>query len=530
VPEERLPTFFFLVGKKETIMEQEEMAANYSNEDATKEQPTSQGDNCQNEVLCSICMERFTDSGSHYICCLSCGHVFGYSCITKWLKTRLICPSCNQKVRKKDVRRIYLSHNSVITVQDTLDEVKQQWLREVENKELVTKELQVTRNQLKRLEDSFAYLTQRYYQLLGEYRTLSQSVRHTTPSNTFPLQWVKSLPLNGPRTFVFGKGTSIYCSCKEDSCQEYLQQWSFWSDHQSKSKQPIHESTIRDIRYLESLQSYGLLLTCSNDRTLKVVCPHNMNVVLSYSLENVGWCCDWSMDGLYMACGTKNGKVVVFDIRKTSNCLHSIPLSSGKGIHSICWWKHSHHHSANNTSNSGWLAGGMDGMYYVDMSTTETLESGLLQLTEKDKPVFSTCLEMPLQDSKRSMIVSHRSSCSPTNHVIYDITNDLHCPEKCTHLLGGRNQVILSRTLAVCWKNRHYFFTADETLQGSALVWEWKRTDNHHPQLVGIPETFPIRHACPIYDIRWNGGQVDQIPDQAFMGTLSRNELHIYKW
>ncbi|GJD06030.1 E3 ubiquitin-protein ligase RFWD3 [Galdieria sulphuraria] len=406
-----------------------------------------QGNLSQSEIFCSICMEKFTESGNHYICCLSCGHIFGYSCITKWLKTRLICPTCNQKAKKRDVRRIYLPHTSIV-MQDTtaLEELKQQWQKEIDNKELLSNELCITKNQLKRLETSFAYLTQRYYELTREYQTLSQSVRNSD--------------------FVTKK---------------------------SVGKFPLQ------YEYLFRLQGrfYARIFAA----------------ILSYSLENVGWCCDWSANGLYMACGMKNGNVVIYDIRKTDGYLDSTKLS------------------------------GMDGVYYVDMATNRNgiyYQENILQLDEKqqDKPIFATCLEeMPSEGNRsmKSLIVSYRSSRSPTSHVIYSSNvvrpGSSAClfsyPQRFTQLVGGKNHLLLSRTLGVCWKDRHYFFTADESFRGSSLLWEWK-SDNHSLQV--IPETFPTCHSSPIYDVRWNRGLIDDVPDQALMGTLSKEELHIYKW
>ncbi|MFS7914945.1 putative transcription factor C2H2 family [Helianthus anomalus] len=35
--------------------------------------------------VCSICFESWTSCGDHRICCLPCGHIYGMSCIRKWL-------------------------------------------------------------------------------------------------------------------------------------------------------------------------------------------------------------------------------------------------------------------------------------------------------------------------------------------------------------------------------------------------------------------------------------------------------------
>ncbi|KAG2690057.1 hypothetical protein I3760_09G169700 [Carya illinoinensis] len=39
-------------------------------------------------LFCPICMEAWTADGGHHICCLPCGHIYGMSCINKWLKQR----------------------------------------------------------------------------------------------------------------------------------------------------------------------------------------------------------------------------------------------------------------------------------------------------------------------------------------------------------------------------------------------------------------------------------------------------------
>ncbi|GLJ27591.1 hypothetical protein SUGI_0541250 [Cryptomeria japonica] len=53
-------------------------------------------------VNCPICLESWTQSGEHNVCSLSCGHFFGRSCITQWIKkggTRgsSKCPLCSTK-------------------------------------------------------------------------------------------------------------------------------------------------------------------------------------------------------------------------------------------------------------------------------------------------------------------------------------------------------------------------------------------------------------------------------------------------
>ncbi|KAI8563273.1 hypothetical protein RHMOL_Rhmol03G0100100 [Rhododendron molle] len=61
-------------------------------------------------LFCPICMEAWTSGGDHQVCCLPCGHLYGASCIKRWLQQRKNsgkCPQCNRKSTLKDVRVIY---------------------------------------------------------------------------------------------------------------------------------------------------------------------------------------------------------------------------------------------------------------------------------------------------------------------------------------------------------------------------------------------------------------------------------------
>ncbi|KHN18677.1 E3 ubiquitin-protein ligase RFWD3 [Glycine soja] len=64
-------------------------------------------------------MDAWTNNGEHHICCLPCGHIYGMSCIKKWLQHRRNsnkCPQCKVKCSLKDVRKLYASQ--VVAVEE----------------------------------------------------------------------------------------------------------------------------------------------------------------------------------------------------------------------------------------------------------------------------------------------------------------------------------------------------------------------------------------------------------------------------
>lgn len=62
------------------------------------------------DITCPICMESWTVGTEHCPCCLKCGHLYGRSCIEQWIKEKgkgAKCPSCNEPIKKSDIRNIW---------------------------------------------------------------------------------------------------------------------------------------------------------------------------------------------------------------------------------------------------------------------------------------------------------------------------------------------------------------------------------------------------------------------------------------
>lgn len=64
---------------------------------------------------CIICFDAITAEGDHRACCLKCGHIFGFECISKWLgrekdKDRKTCPQCKMSAKSSDIRPLFISN------------------------------------------------------------------------------------------------------------------------------------------------------------------------------------------------------------------------------------------------------------------------------------------------------------------------------------------------------------------------------------------------------------------------------------
>jgi len=64
-------------------------------------------------MTCPICLESWEMSGDHRLVSLKCGHLFGESCIRRWLTESQrqsavkVCPQCKTKATNRDIRCLY---------------------------------------------------------------------------------------------------------------------------------------------------------------------------------------------------------------------------------------------------------------------------------------------------------------------------------------------------------------------------------------------------------------------------------------
>ena len=126
---------------------------------------------------CVICCEQLTSDGAHEICVLTpCGHIFGRSCITAWVKnSKAECPNCKTKVKSKEIRKIYPS-TLPLAVADNSEVIQLRKSKDELSGKLTVSEETVTK-QVKQIERLQKELTKRQNELqhLRNNRTMSQT-------------------------------------------------------------------------------------------------------------------------------------------------------------------------------------------------------------------------------------------------------------------------------------------------------------------------------------------------------------------
>ncbi|PWA56146.1 zinc finger, RING/FYVE/PHD-type [Artemisia annua] len=80
--------------------------------------------------VCPICHHLWTTKGTHQLCCLPCGHMYGLSCIETWLQTSSSgtrkcpdCPQCKTLCTLKDVRLLYATRLRIPNATAAADQI-----------------------------------------------------------------------------------------------------------------------------------------------------------------------------------------------------------------------------------------------------------------------------------------------------------------------------------------------------------------------------------------------------------------------
>lgn len=72
-----------------------------------------EGDEEDEGMICPICLDNWEMSGEHRLVSLRCGHLFGDSCIRRWLAESIrqsgikACPQCKARATNRDIRCLY---------------------------------------------------------------------------------------------------------------------------------------------------------------------------------------------------------------------------------------------------------------------------------------------------------------------------------------------------------------------------------------------------------------------------------------
>ncbi|MCP9265851.1 E3 ubiquitin-protein ligase RFWD3 [Dirofilaria immitis] len=248
---------------------------------------------------CSICFEAYTISGSHRIVCLKCGHLFGQSCIERWIRTEKAakCPQCKTKARITDIRRLY------VRAVKALDTTELECLKEMnnayraENDSLRLENERLKEKIIERLNLENAQLRAR----IALKEKHDNKSRDNFRSSTLAAQMIKDAYfslLAGPIIQLSSEPGSRSLDANGEC---FVVACKITVDGREDMVIPVHSRKPRCCRF--SPFDRQLVLSTGEDKTL---CVTRFNPA-SHPLQASGWCCCWLSED-DVAVGLINGE------------------------------------------------------------------------------------------------------------------------------------------------------------------------------------------------------------------------------
>lgn len=468
-------------------------------------------------------MEQWTSSGEHRLCCLRCGHLFGHSCILRWLQhscnsTNRRCPQCNKKAAVKHIRMLFAKKLMAIDSTE-YDNVKKDLSNVSAEKNRLRMELTQANIRLKIYEDQITCMKKHITELESQKSRTSidtgQSASNLpSSSRKFHLEqsieickdggcrvldynpWYKFLAVSQKSTNTLFNGYGI----RKMNCECFnLRQFIF-----------LHTQAIRDVTFHSTQQT--ILLSVGFDKCAKLMDIQNNMILHTYQTEYPLWSCCWSGDNpnIFLT-GAQNGTITQFDIRQTS-C--AISVLEGNGDNSpVVSMATVPPNPGSGISRGGFIACRLNTCYTYEVKDTLYLPKQMFL----EGPFVSVRYD---EKNHHCLISSRPNSRQPhARHIVCTIERNMSNEEIVTYnavhtFQAGNSQQLLSRPC--------YLSVEDDTLvaayiESSSSISLWSIASGQ--KLYNLPISDPVM------DLR-----SFNVNNNLFLTSLSAKKLRLYNY
>ncbi|XP_072018015.1 E3 ubiquitin-protein ligase rfwd3.S-like [Amphiura filiformis] len=487
---------------------------------------------------CIICYEPWTNSGIHRLASLRCGHLFGQSCIEKWLKGQGgKCPQCNSKAKKADIRVIYAKTLRTI---DTTD--RDRALKDLEKEKTMRRKMELEAAQMSlkyrmameevdrmkaqlRVQQERAKTQSSFtFGSSSQPSTSSSSASAKENKGTSQGQYVLDKPImisqNGGCRVMSFDGANYSLIVSMPSPNQLFPGFGVKKvsamDLRSAQYVPIHSKMIRDVTF--NGRHDGLMLTASVDKTIKITSLTSNTVVQTYQTEVPAWCCTWNTDDVnYIYAGLQNGTIrIIYDTRQTAMELETLNKDGSRcPIVSLNYVP-----AAPGTSfcSSGLLSGTLEGTtFWEKMAAAE-------YRPQKQLDGNCTCLNFDV--STRHCLASFRPNKAhpATRHVMCELKSNqlggegalVTCNAVQT-LYGGTTMKLLTKSALYNGPggNGQLLVAAGDEASCSAFVWD----ANTGIKTQKLSVNAAVLDVCPFTFNRHH-----------YLACLTEKQVKLYRW
>ncbi|XP_061863410.1 E3 ubiquitin-protein ligase RFWD3 isoform X2 [Colius striatus] len=488
---------------------------------------------------CAICFEQWTNAGDHRLSALRCGHLFGYTCIERWLKGQAgKCPQCNKKAKRSDIVILYAR---TLKALDTSEQERMK--SSLEKEQLLRRQAELesaqSRLQLQVLTDECSKLRRQVQELkalVAQHNVSSSqqpgSSRPCLPGSLPTSQSQRKYHLE--KVFVVSQSGNcrVMAYCDSLSCLVVSQpspQSTFipgcgvkmMSVANLKSSQyiPIHSKQIRGLAF--GSRGDGLLLSAALDNTLKLTSLATNTVVQTYNAGRPVWSCCWCLDDAnYIYAGLVNGSIMIYDLRDTNSHVQElVPQKSRCPMVSLSYLPRM---ASASLPCGGILAGTLEGACFWEQRAGNSYRPHHLMLEP------GGCIDIQTETSTRHCLATYRPS--KNNPCVRCVMMELTCSprvEASEDVVCSSNPVqtfSAGPTCKLLTKNAIFqspeedgsvFVCAGDEASNSAMLWD----AGSGSLLQKLQADLPVLDICPM-----------EVNQTHLLATLTEKSVKIYKW
>ncbi|WVZ55107.1 hypothetical protein U9M48_005813 [Paspalum notatum var. saurae] len=470
--------------------------------------------------------------------CIPCGHVYGRSCLERWLtqcgNRSAKCPQCDKRFKHKDIINLYAPEvaipHSGLKLVSALQEIS--YLREkVGRHDKLLEEMSKrqifmeARFMEQRVRDEASPKRQKVAEESNEATNLalctSATVNFSLQNELF-LDGARVISIDASNQIILASGRATAVGTEHVLTKINMLRTNFTH----KIHLPPDTKAVRDMCILPA---GGSAIFTSLGRKLSLFSNITDGVVLQCDLPAPGWSCTADVSSSrYIYAGLQNGMLLVFDTRQHARPLHSIEGLSKHPVHTLhsvidsngsrkilsasaigpCMW------DANNNQSRPHLLTGMEEQRVCISLACAPPSMDLLVASFRPK-VDPSGDAVAASQVYLSQTPSRSGLGKPGHHALITRTGSTSFTEG-TSCFANVSELRMSKSVIIPYgNNQHLFAYGDESLRG---VRTW--------QLPSFPVYADLcSHQQPILDLRYaespGGGR--------YLGCLSEEKLQVFR-
>ncbi|NXH22213.1 RFWD3 ligase, partial [Bucco capensis] len=480
---------------------------------------------------CTICFEPWTNAGDHRLSALRCGHLFGYTCIERWLKGQAgKCPQCNKKAKRSDIVILYAR------TLKALDTTEQERMKSsLEQEQVLRRQAELesaqSRLQLQVLTDECSKLRKQVQELkalVAQRKAGTSQQPGSLPSSQSQRKY------HLEKSFVVSQtgNCRVMAYCDSLSCLVASQpspQSTFipgcgvkmMSMANPKSSQyiPIHSKQIRGLAF--GSRADGLLLSAALDNTLKLTSLATNTVVQTYNTGRPVWSCCWCLDDAnYIYAGLVNGSIMIYDLRDTNSHVQElVPQKSRCPMVSLSYLPRM---ASASLPYGGILAGTLEGACFWEQKAGNSYRPHHLPLEP------GGCIDIQTEINTRHCLATYRPSknnpcvrcvmmeltCSPLTEASEDVVCSANPVQ--TYSAGHTCKLLTKNAIFQSpEEDGSVFVCAGDEASCSALLWD----AGSGSLLQKLQADLPVLDICSF-----------EVNQTHLLATLTEKMVNIYRW